>query len=84
MFCREEIPLPKFSLFSALEIQGETTHVIGLIFYFEKAAEQLELEPGWCYQLSDGSAFVSVVSEHELLGLGCMPTNQAKEIAIAA
>ncbi|WP_190549180.1 hypothetical protein [Trichocoleus sp. FACHB-591] len=56
--------------------------IIGLNHYCKETAEQLELQPGWCYQVSNGGPFVSVLSEQELLD--CSPINQVEVVAIAA
>ncbi|MBD1865682.1 MULTISPECIES: hypothetical protein [Trichocoleus] len=78
----EAVPLPKFSLFSVLEIDGTAMQIIGLNYYYPIAAEQLSLERGWAYQVSNGSPSVSVLSEQELLD--CSPINQVEVVAIAA
>ncbi|MEP0872996.1 hypothetical protein NDA01_24720 [Trichocoleus desertorum AS-A10] len=78
----QEIPLPQFPLFGRLEIDGATMQIIGLNHYCKEAAEQLELQPGWSYQVSNGGPFVSVLSEQELLDYS--PSNQVEVVAIAA
>lgn len=78
----EAVSTPKFSLFSKLEIDGVVMQIIGLNYYHSIAAEQLELEPGWNYQISDDDPFISVLSEQELID--CLPINQVEVIAIAA
>lgn len=78
----EAVPLPRFSLFSVFEINGTTAQVVGLNYYHPIAAEQLELPAGWAYQVCDGSPFIAVLSEQELIG--CLPINQVEVVAIAA
>lgn len=78
----EAVPLPRFALFSVLEIDGAAVQVVGLNHYCKEAAGQLELQPGWCYQVSNGGPFISVLSEQELLDYS--PINQVEVIAIAA
>lgn len=78
----ESVPLPKFALFSKLELNGVAVQVIGINFYNSIAAEQFGLPSGWCYQISDDSPFVSVLSERELID--CLPVNQVEVVAIAA
>lgn len=78
----QDIPLPQFPLFGKFEVDGATMQIIGLNHYCKEAAEQLELQPGWCYQVSNGGPFVSVLSEEELLD--CLPINEVEVVAIAA
>lgn len=78
----EAVPLPKFALFSKLELNGVAVQVIGVNYYHPIAAEQLELPAGWNYQLSDGSPLVAVLSEQELID--SQPINEIEVIALAA
>lgn len=78
----EMIPVPRFSLFSKLEIDGVASQIIGCAYYREATAEQLDLAPGWVYHLDDGSGLVSVLAEQELFSY--LPTNELEFIAIAS
>jgi hypothetical protein len=78
----QSVPLPKFSLFAKLEIDGVVAQITGLEFCRPEVAKDRNIEPGWIYQVDDGSNLTAMISEQELLD--CLPVNQVEVIAIAA
>lgn len=78
----ESVPLPKFSLFSRLEIDGTTAQITGIEFCRQEVADDRDMQPGWIYQLDDGSNLTTMIAERELID--SLPINQVEVVAIAA
>lgn len=78
----QEIPLPQFPLFGKFEIDGTTCTITGLEYCRQEVAHDRDVQPGWVYQLDDGSSLTTMIAEQELLD--CLPINQVEVIAIAA